>query len=36
MSLVDIGLIVFIALVFLVGIFGVIKVAIFDEKRPKD
>jgi hypothetical protein len=36
MSLVDIGLIIFIALVFLVGIVGIIKVAIFDEKKPRD
>jgi hypothetical protein len=36
MSIVDISLIVFIAGVFLAGISLVIKVAIIDEKKPKD
>ena len=35
MSWVDIGLIVLIGSVFLVGIVGIIKVAILDEKKPK-
>ena len=35
MSLLDIGLIVFIAVVFIVGIAGIIKVAIFDEKKAR-
>jgi hypothetical protein len=36
MSWVDIGLVVFITSVFLVGIIGVYKVAILDEKKPKE
>ena len=36
MSLVDIGLIVFIASVFIAGIVLVVKVAIFDEKKSKE
>jgi hypothetical protein len=36
MSWVDIGLIVFIVGVFLAGIIGVYKVAILDEKKPKE
>jgi len=36
MSLVDISLIVFIGSVFVAGIALVIKVAIFDEKNPRE
>jgi len=36
MSLLDISLIVFIATVFIAGIALVIKVAIFDEKKPRE
>jgi len=35
MSIVDIALIVFIATVFIAGVALVVKVAIFDEKKPK-
>ncbi len=36
MSIVDISLIIFILAVFSAGIALVVKVAIFDERKPKD